>query len=229
MKFSEKTQLNDLKRNVTHTHTHTHTHSHTHTHTHINTHTYSHTHTHTHSHIYVLRYIMASKSHLPHSYYFTTHILVLKFVSKGISFEEIQDSHFPRKRGYFGTHLCEFVEKGIIFYVQCFTVKRGVHLGWQVSVLPQKGGSFWTEKSAFYRKKGSFWAKKSMFCRKKGGNFQTGEQGWVPLFPVSEGAEVSPRKRGSFSNWRTRRGTLFSVSEGGGSPLVHLDLISDQK
>ncbi len=27
-----------------------------------------------------------------------------------------------------------------------------------------------------------------MFCNKKGGHFQTGEQGWVPLFPVSEGA-----------------------------------------
>ncbi len=26
-------------------------------------------------------------------------------------FEEIQDSHFPRKRGYFGTHLREFGEK----------------------------------------------------------------------------------------------------------------------
>ncbi len=37
-------------------------------------------------------------------------------------------------------------------------------------------------------KKESFWAEKSVFCRKIGGHFQTGEQGWVPLFPVSEGA-----------------------------------------
>ncbi len=29
-----------------------------------------------------------------------------------------------------------------------------------------------------------------MFCSKKGGNFQTGEEGWVPLFPVSKGAGV---------------------------------------
>ncbi len=26
-----------------------------------------------------------------------------------------------------------------------------------------------------------------MFCSKEGGHFQTGEQGWVPHFPVSEG------------------------------------------
>ncbi len=67
------------------------------------------------------------KPQLPHSYYFTTRILVLKFVNKGVFFEEIQDSHFPRKGGI-------LVEKGVIFYVQCFTVKRVVHLGWKVSV-----------------------------------------------------------------------------------------------
>ncbi len=49
---------------------------------------------------------------LSHSYYFTTRIIVLKFANKGVFFEEIQDSHFPRKRGYFGTHLHEFGEKG---------------------------------------------------------------------------------------------------------------------
>ncbi len=91
---------------------------------------------------------------LPHSYYFTTRILVLKFANKGVFFEEIQDSHFPRKMGYFGTHLREFGEKGVnfdeVFYCengdsfllksQCFTAK--------------KGGSFSTEKSVFYCKKG---------------------------------------------------------------------------
>ncbi len=65
-----------------------------------------------------------------------------------------------------------------------------------------KWGFIWAEKSVFYRKKrGSFWTEKSVFycekgdvlswkvfCCKKGGNFQTGEHGWVPLFPVSEGA-----------------------------------------
>ncbi len=28
------------------------------------------------------------------------------------NFKKIQDSHFPRKGGYFGTHLHEFGEKG---------------------------------------------------------------------------------------------------------------------
>ncbi len=84
---------------------------------------------------------------LPHSYHFTTCILVLKFVNKRAFSEEIQDSHFPRKRGYFGTHLCEFGEKGVNFDVQffyrkkggsfglksqSFTAKRGFILGWKV-------------------------------------------------------------------------------------------------
>ncbi len=51
----------------------------------------------------------------PHSYYFTTCILVLKFMNKGVFLRKIQDSHFPRKREYFGTHLYEFGEKGVIF------------------------------------------------------------------------------------------------------------------
>ncbi len=65
---------------------------------------------------------------LPHLCYFTTRILVLKFANKGVFFEEIQDSHFHRKRVYFGTHICEFGEKGVNFGVQCFTLKKGVHL-----------------------------------------------------------------------------------------------------
>ncbi len=71
-------------------------------------------------------------------------------MNKGVFFEEIQDSHFPRKRGYFGTYLLEFGEKGVNFDVQCFTVKKGgsfvlksqcfttkkgVHFGLKVSVL----------------------------------------------------------------------------------------------
>ncbi len=63
------------------------------------------------------------------SYYFTTPILVLKFANKGLFFEEIQDLHFPRKRRYFGNHLCEYGEKGVNFDVQCFTVKMEAHLG----------------------------------------------------------------------------------------------------
>ncbi len=57
-------------------------------------------------------------------------------------------------------------------------MEKGVRLAWQL----------WTEKSVFYCEKGLFWAEKSVFYCKKGGHFQTGEQGWVPLFPVSEAA-----------------------------------------
>ncbi len=126
-------------------------------------------------------------SQLPHSYYLTTRILVLKIVNKGVFLEEIQDLHFPRKRGYFGTHIHEFGEKGDTFDIQCFTMKMGVHLVWKVSVLPQKGGSFWTEMSVFYREKGVVLSWKISVLPQKRGNFQTGEQGWVPLFPVIEG------------------------------------------
>ncbi len=106
---------------------------------------------------------------LPHSYYFTTSILVLKFANKGVFLEEIQDSHFPRKRGYFGTHLCEFREKGVNFDVQRFTMKKGVHLDWNVCVLLQKGGVHFGLKSlCFITKKGSFWAESQCFAAKKG-------------------------------------------------------------
>ncbi len=106
---------------------------------------------------------------LPHSYYFTTPILILKFVNKGIFCEEIQDSHFPRKRGYFGTHLREFGEKMVNFDVQCFTVKMGVHLGWKVSVLPQKRGFILHWKvSVWSRKRGCFELKSQCFVTKMG-------------------------------------------------------------
>ncbi len=127
-----------------------------------------------------------------HSYYFTTSLLVLKFANKGVFFEEIQDSHFPNKRGYFGTHLHEFGEKGVNFDVQCFTVKMGVHLDWEVSVLPQKRRFILDWKvSVLLRKRGCF-ELKSQCLPQKGGNFQTVEQGWVPLFSVSQGAGPSP-------------------------------------
>ncbi len=74
-------------------------------------------------------HLRVSTPQLPYSYYFTTLILVLKFTNKGVFFKEIQDSHFPGKRGYFGTHLREFGAKGVNFDIQCFTVKMGVHLG----------------------------------------------------------------------------------------------------
>ncbi len=51
---------------------------------------------------------------LPHSYYFTTRILVLKFVNKGVFFEEIQDFHFHRKRGILVLTSLNLEEKGFI-------------------------------------------------------------------------------------------------------------------
>ncbi len=78
---------------------------------------------------------------LPHSYYFTTRILVLKFVNERVFYEEIQDSLFPSKRVYFGTHL-EFEEKGGNFDVQCFTSKKGVHFGLKSQCFIVKRGSF---------------------------------------------------------------------------------------
>ncbi len=45
----------------------------------------------------------------------------------------------------------------------------GVHLGWQVSVLPQKRGFILNWKvSVLSRKRGCRWAEKSVFCHKKG-------------------------------------------------------------
>ncbi len=120
---------------------------------------------------------------LPHSYYFTTRILVLKFAIKGVFFEEIQDSHFPRKRGILVLTFLNLVKKGLIL---------------MSSVLPWKKGFIWAEKSVFYCKKGgSFWTEKSEFYHEK----------WVVL---SWKVSVLSQKRGSFSNWRTGMGTTFS-------------------
>ncbi len=91
---------------------------------------------------------------LPHSYCFTTRILVLKYANKGVFFKEIQDLHFPIKRGNFGTYLREFGEKGVNFDVQCFTMKRGFIWAQKSVFYHKKRGSSWTEKSVFYRDKG---------------------------------------------------------------------------
>ncbi len=58
-----------------------------------------------------------------------------------------------------------------------------------------KGGSFWTEKLVLYNKKGV-----------------------VLSWKVS----VLPQKRGSFSKWRTRMGTIISVSEGARVMVPHV-------
>ncbi len=72
-------------------------------------------------------------------------------MNKGVFFEEIQDSHFLRKGGYFGTHICEFVGKGVNFDVHCFNVKMGFVLSEKSVFYRKKVGSFWTEKFVFYR------------------------------------------------------------------------------
>ncbi len=123
---------------------------------------------------------------LPHSYYFTTHILVLKFVNKGVFFEEIQDFIFLEKGGILVLTSVNLVKNGLILMSSVLPCKRGFI---RACVLPQKGGSFWTEKSVLSRKRGHF-ELKSQFLPQKGGHFQTGEQGWVPLFAVSEGART---------------------------------------
>ncbi len=105
-------------------------------------------------------------------------------------------------------------------------------------VLPRKRVFIWAEKSVFYRKKGVhfelkslcfiakkglFWAQKSVFYHKKGGHFQTGKQGWVPRFPLSEGAGdhcgMLGRKWGvTWSSWhawkmRKRHTSMCSMFE----------------
>ncbi len=106
---------------------------------------------------------------LPHSYYFTTCILVLKLVNKGIFFEEIQDSHFHRKGGSFGTHLHECGEKRVIFYVQCFTVKRGGSFGLKSQCFTtKKVVHFGLKSQCFIVKMGRFELKSQCFAAKKG-------------------------------------------------------------
>ncbi len=125
---------------------------------------------------------------LPHSYYFTTRILVLKFANKGCFLRKSRIHIFLEKRDILVLNSLNLEKKGLILMSSVYC-ENGIHLGWKVCVLPpKKGGSFWTEKSVFYCEKGSFWAENSVFCHKKGGHFQTGEQRWVPLFPVSERA-----------------------------------------
>ncbi len=120
-------------------------------------------------------------------YYFTTCILVLKFANKAVCFEEIQDSHFPRKRGILVLTSVNLEKKGLIL-MSVFYCENGVHLGWKVIVLAKKRVNFGLKSQCFITKKGSLWAEKLVFCRIKGGNFQTAEQEWVPRFPVIEGA-----------------------------------------
>ncbi len=105
-----------------------------------------------------------SMSQLPQSYYFTTRILVLKFMNKGVFLRKSRIHIFLEKEGILVLTSVNLDKKGVIL-MSSVLLWKWVHLGWKVGV---------------YRKK--------VFCHKKGHHFQTGEQGWVPLFPVSEGA-----------------------------------------
>ncbi len=126
-------------------------------------------------------------SKLSHSYCFTTCILVLKFKNKWVFFEEIKESHFPRKGGILVLTSVNLEKKGVIL---------------MSSVLPWKGGFIWAKKSVFYSKKRrSSWTEKSVLYR---------EKGVVLSWKVS----ALTQKRGSFSNWRTRMGTTFSSEWG---------------
>ncbi len=60
---------------------------------------------------------------------------------------------FIEKRGILVLASLNLEEKGLILMFSVLLWKQGVYLGWKVSVLTQKGGSFWTEKSVFYREK----------------------------------------------------------------------------
>ncbi len=116
----------------------------------------------------LMKYYINQKAQLPHTYYFTTHILVLKFVNKVVFWGGKSRIHI-------------FLEKGGILVLTFMNLeKNGLFL--ISSFLPWKGGLIWAEKSVFY-------------CKK-----------WVIL---SWKVSVLPQKRGSFSNWRTRMGTIF--------------------
>ncbi len=83
------------------------------------------------------------------------HASVLKFVNKMVFFEEFQDALFPRKIGYFCTHLCKFGEKGVNFDVQMFYYEKEGSFGLKsLCFTTKKRDSFWIEKSVFYPEKG---------------------------------------------------------------------------
>ncbi len=125
--------------------------------------------------IYQTEWPTKARAQLPHSYYFTTCILVLNFSNKGLFFEEIQDSHFLEKRGILVLTSINFEKKGFIFMSSVLLWKKGVHLGWKVSVLLQKKG-FILDWKVFYHEKGVILSWKVSVLPQKGGHFQTGEQ-----------------------------------------------------
>ncbi len=87
-------------------------------------------------------------SSLTHTYYFITSILVRKLRKSRI--------RIPGKRGYFGTHLLEFGEKGVNFDVLCFTVKR-CSFGLKSQCFDtKKGVRFGLKSQCFIVKKGLF-------------------------------------------------------------------------
>ncbi len=135
-------------------------------------------------------------SQLPHSYYFTRRILVLKFVNKGVFFEEIRIRIFLEKGGILVLTSMNLEKKGLFF---------------MSSVLPWKGGFIWANKSVFYLKEGgSFWTQKSVLHRKKGVVLN-----WkVSVFAAKKGVIFKLENKDGYhfsSEWGSRAyGTLFS-------------------
>ncbi len=90
-------------------------------------------------------------------------------IHEGVLFEEIQDSHFPRKTGVFWYSPPWILRKGGYFLCPVFYHENGVHLGWKVIVLPQKRGFIldWKD-SVLLRKRDRFELKSQCFAAKKG-------------------------------------------------------------
>ncbi len=89
-------------------------------------------------------------------------------MNKEVFFAEIQDSHFPSKSRYFGTHLHEFGAKGLILMSSVLLGKWGFIWAEKSVFYHKKGVHFGLKSKCFIMKKGSFWAEKSVFCHKKG-------------------------------------------------------------
>ncbi len=119
---------------------------------------------------------------LPHSYYFTTRILVLKFANKGCFLRKSRIHIFLEKRDILVLNSLNLEKKGLILMSSVYC-ENGIHLGWKVCFTTKKGGFILDWKVRVLLRKGVV---------------------------LSWKLSVLPQKRGSFSNWRTKMGTTFS-------------------
>ncbi len=135
--------------------------------------------------------IDVTKSQLPQSNYFTTRILVLKFVNKGVIFWGNPGFAFSYKNG--GILVITFVnlEKKGVFFMSSVLPWTGGSLGLKVIVLPQKRGFILDWKVSVLSRKGVV---------------------------LSWKFSVLQQKKRSFSNSRTRMDTIFSSEWGSQGP-----------